>query len=1677
MPTKKDQKIDGKTNSYKKFTGFLARFTVAPASAGEKPDTLLAIDTNTVGFTLPTWQILSLKTQHAKLPELWVSGSKGLYRRHSWRVSGEAETFIFGDIDSRDRKLLLRFPAGIPVDLHARLFLGRTSPLLHEDKDYPLPGQAEWIDGKKYWHLPAGEQQSVTVREAGETVITSLSASAIGQYNDISYRLSSGWNEQNHSTRIFQGGNTVVPDIFDCPQPAPKLNRLRLTTPEPGATLHFSADQDLLIRISTLTRGRYLFDINQPVHRDLAPKRPSRARHSLDLLRPGLHDWSEREQALYQQSLELISNTYRDGALAAIELLDNQLEISPSDPIQALRNTLWSRVTSYRDLRPENLSSSLRLRFASINLPARDIPEASANFYPLRDVGSYPLTTGRHRKHFRLALAPLEATSAIKTDERFARLQAHTERGEQLEFMFDLANETISPLPPGRAVMEDGVFRAAASSTEFTLPGNSGMLSIRQLSGPPLAIALQVRHGLPFRLSEPELMSLLTDHPEAPYQLLLSAIKSPAAIYRGSSDHLRTRLLKSHLRPMLLKLEQQRAKLIDGLDSYQPRLKKIGDTKSLQVLNTLSRQQNWDRLVYASHPLSSSQDTHIRRSAMAARHLALSKLGEHRTAEHFLKLGLFDPDKDIRSWAEKTLAQRYQSNHQTGRLSGLYTQLIRNGDTRYFDSLVHNLSAVGREHDALTLALVLPDFDPEHTAHLALAQHWHRAFEHTLTRLPPIRQKHWLARRALQFGDFDLASEHWRDAAKPRLAARAKLGAGQLVLLFSSGNPEDRSQWLRWLSSFDRARTNTRRRTVPDGLIAGRTADVIDNATANRTGYYQLEPGLPLTLTIQGPVELDLTARGVFDDPGDLDYSAWLDIRHNAETIYFPLRKLSADNASNELGQTVSLPTSTTIHLDSGRHRLRFHSSKAQLIRLQMEQPALLSGPLPETQTATLWGGVEPVKANIPRHHWLDRYRQRPACHPQYQGQGYSLKHLFEPEQRFAIAHTAVQEAPLQGFAAAQTGERAQALLSSQTLGELASNPKKLTPQQAYSMALSALWYRDNDILDPALAAGYIAIARRFGGDNHRVAAIYGDIAAQYRWQLIDNIRTSAGIRKFDQSGPVPGSSISRELFLKNAPSHLTRLVDPDEKLVFNYDTLDGAQLRLGMEQLVLPGELRDEVEVLLSVNGNTSKSIRLPGNGRKRAFTLDLNPGSHQITFAVRGNDPKARIALSVAEREGEDFKALDNSEQRAYFVADPSTPVQIDTLAPAFYRIDRRDNERLSSTYQAVLARGNPIILGTGSEPAAYFRVYQFTEKPDPGAPVYAGPGTTSEQIQTLPYSPHLALNWLGDVDGYILSSYDEPALGSGSNRGTWALSTRVGESRQSDEDRGGGITPLYTQMALSYRRHFDTIDLYSRTEFLHRDYADELDSMSGIRQWLDWYPENSNWHLGGYGHYYRQDVRERRGKSSNDALFLRAEADHSVSIGKALTHRVRLQAFQHWISLKENDLAPGAAADPNIYSSYKDDHPSGWNITDRLTLDYWRDNRVYIEGELRSNSLWDPADLDAYGLRIGVDQLYGEFTFGGNFHYRWYKNDGDRTADSAARRLNFYVDWNRWRNSHGLQLGSDVSFDFDTGINAWNLHLNWYFNSGKLEHFRRGELKFRSLQSRLLESETNISPVWYK
>ena len=1649
---------------------------IAPPNTGS---TLTEINASTLSLTLPKWQLLRLQISAPNLPELWVGQSRGLYLKHKWGLTSDPATFVFGDIDSHNQEVLLRFPRAIPLDILHTLTLGRTGPSRRAATNYPLAGKTERINGQEYWHLNAGEAQSISLPDAGEIMITTqpeLSSQATAE--QTSYRLSSRWNQSDSSHYIFSGGNTTIRDPYSCPQVSPRQNRLMLTPPKSGSnTLHLSSDQDLLLRVSAITDAPYLFAINAPAQTSGPVKRPSDALHKLDLSQPGLHDWGHRERELYQQSLSLIGNTYRNGALAAIELLDNRLEANPSDHIQALRNTLWARVTHYRDLRPNKSTQSLRLRFSDINLPARAVSLASAEFHLAPEVSAYQLPGGRYRKHFRLALTPLDTFAANQPNERFARLQASTQYGETLNFLLDLSTNTDTPLPPGLALMDKGQFRSAASSTVFTLPGNSEQLTVKQLSGPPLALALQVRDGNAFRLSEREFMTVVNEDPDAAFKVFTSGIKTPSKIYPGADDTLHTRLLKAHLRPLWLRLETQRARFIEDLDPARLSLKNIGTQKSLRHIETLIQKSNWDQLVYASHPLGSSKNTHIRHTAIAARHLALSKLGEHRTARHFLKLALSDPDESLRHWVTETLVEAYSHNQQYGRITGLYTELLRKQeDVQYLRPLIQSLSVDGREQEALTLALLMPALDPERTAGLALGRQWQKAFESTLTHMPPIRQRHWLALGALQSGEFDSASDHWRDAAMPQEAARAKLGAGQLALLSAPSHSSHGDTWFKWLRSFDSAQPDYRRRPVPQNLISGLSSDVINHVSENRTRYYQVGPGSQVTLRIQGPLTLQVSTRGVFDDPGDIDYSGWLNIRNGAQTIYFPLLKLAADNASNELGQTVSTPSSTRLQLGAGLHQLRFDADKALLIRLQMEQSNIVSGVLPEPQTATLWGNTEPVaQASTLRYHWLDRYRQQPACHPQYSGQGYPLRQLFDPEQRFSVARASVLSTPLNGFSEAQKEERAQALLSTQELHKLSLNPETLTPEMAYPMALSALWYRDHDIIPSSLAALYIAVTRQYGGENRRIAAFYADISRQYRWQLLDNVRDSAGIRKFEQFGALPGSATSRELFLKNAPKDLNRLLDARTKLSFNYDTLVPTQLKLGLQQLVLPGTSTDSVSVELNIDGSVSKSIRLSGSGRKRGYTLNFKPGPHQITFRVIADDPKTRIALSLAEQKEQGFSPLESGVQRAYFVADANTKIRIDAHTPALYRIDKRVNDRITSHYRPMIAGSKPIVLDAKLKDAAYFRIYEFIETPLSSSSTSKSIGLIS--AQPLPDSPELALNWFGDIDGYILADYATTDYRHDLNRGTWGFGIQTGESRQSDEEGSGGITPLYTQTVLSYRRHFEQLNAYSRTELLSRDYTDQLDTMTGIRQWFDWYSENSDWHVGTYGHYYRQDARERKGKASNDAVLVRLEADYSFDITRSLRNKVKLQAFQSWLSLQENDLAPGAAVDPSIFSPYKDDHPKGWNFSDRLTFNYWRDNRIYIEAALRSNSLQDPADLDAYGVKIGLDQIYDQLTFGSNFHYRWYKNDSDRRQDSETRRLKFYLDWNRWRDSHGLQLGSDVSLDFDTGLHTWNAHLNWYFNSGNLQNFRPGELKFRSLQNRRFESETDISPVWYK
>lgn len=875
-------------------------------------------------ITLPGNQVLRLDARGIDTPRLWLAEHPGAYRETPWHRTNLQHTVMMGDVATTQRTLIVQFKQPVPPDIGTRLTAGRLDMKTGADRVFSLPAQSLRADGKKYWRLTAGQALELNVAANTPLEIESRVELA-GRSDTTDYQLTTQWQQQSPQTAVFNGRNLISNQYASCARISVRSHYLHLEPRAKPGRLTLRADRDLLIRVTSAGSGRYLLDINRRTPIPGLNVVDHRVTQTLNLALPNTIDWPAQEQQLYTRVRALLNNQQRDGGLSALELLDNYLLHTPSAHIQALRNTVWERATLYRDLQPERSPSPpVQLRYASANLPGENLAKPSAYFYSLHQPLTFALRALPTRSFARVAFSALATAGAVD----YAEVRVTFDNGATTAVLLDLSANRDAPLPQGIASVFDGALEIAAHAVEIPVPAGVKTLRVEQRSGAPLIVAAEQRSSRALALSELEFATLLETEPELLREVFMrglrdgklrepaptGSIETPVA----NTDH--RALISNHWRPLWRYLEEQRLRFSRELVTVS--VQKNGPLPtagSVQSFAALTARKDWEGLLSIAHPLAERGTAAQRRTAVPARDMALKQLGEHRTAEHFLKLALLDTEAEVREFAADALAEQYRSNHEEAALVGLYAFLtVHTDNDRYLEQLSDAVLASGRVRDHLQL-LTIASAQPEKLLNAALSAGWWRLFDRYQGALPPLQAEHWRAMRALHHGDFDGAAAHWRTAVQPEQAAYALRGRELLDNLYRA-QPGSTPEWFDWLEQLPGPRSW---QELPAALILA-TPTYIDNPRHGiRQKVYRAAAGQSIPVTVYGPATLRLTTRSLMHAGKPEQIKDWLKIENGDHVILAPLQNNPMSDRILDDGSALSTAETTLVHLATGIHHLR----------------------------------------------------------------------------------------------------------------------------------------------------------------------------------------------------------------------------------------------------------------------------------------------------------------------------------------------------------------------------------------------------------------------------------------------------------------------------------------------------------------------------------------------------------------------------------------------------------------------------------------------------------------------------------------------------------------------------------------------------------------------------------
>ncbi|SEK44416.1 hypothetical protein [Halomonas daqiaonensis] len=1653
-------------------------------------------------------------------PLLWLSHDGQLWWQASWTPGTDGQEWFH--VKDKPSPLLARLEA--ETDFSGRLLVAELDPVDSPDA-YRETAEQRGLervqlvddDGDRLpvQRLSRGETLELDVK--GPVVLALASRPAEEAKQQQQYSLS--WTLDEAPWQQVSIERTQLSTLYqevDASLLHGGMDRRYLTIPEGEHRLRLKASLPLLARIEQ-TGGDYFLALNEPeptaaeLTRSLVDQPLTAGGMTLDdvdALRQSNHlegaadialgflglGFMEQDASSWPGARPQVARQALAGDIERSQrFFRNLFPDAATDPLAL--TTAWFATTSPLQLEAdedyylgqnvlERLGRGLfvELDQAPLNypLPARFGPSrlrlSVARLNPTKDTELWVQYDDAPAKRLRLTDAAPQVDLPTPEDAVLSQGQAWAHAQGQVQ-----GSSLVHPTLGGdfTAQREAGHYWPTAS---VTLPLPTHVDEVRVWSDAVLPVSLQYRASQPYEAGETTYRDLLEETPS--HSLVNRLRQALEAAPNPESKPLPfaltpERALENQWYPMLRYLHAAQAAYLDDLDPkpYEPAVAHLDER--LKRARAQSQRTNWIGVLEALGRAGYGQDPEAYRLSQKA----LEALGEHYLARRQrLATAVFAPDAVARRLATEDLltdfakTQRWES--QVRLLAARY---LREGDRALLDPLGEALHRAGDSLWATQLGLVLahqgpmPDWLPEAAQEAGWLD--------TADRVPDqaLRQGDLAARQ----GDTAQAMQYWLSAGEAGLWRMERMREAEDIALALESSDRDRrlagvERWLAWSLSpqqaFDWVSLGSRFESS-QGF-----STLFSDVTRKPLALPHASAEAPLELEVVGPTVLRVQLRRVAPDsraPGEMDWLAAELVNAVGKTTRLQAPILSrADNPYLEtINRNIGTATGDDILLEvpAGLYQVRLrpqdHDYLTQLWQWQPTQhwavlPALTPLALkdllqdPDDRTGFL-------SASAPEYH---RVREG------------ELERL--PVLPAARLHT-LDLVPLNAFSFMDA-------LESLEFPDHAVGPKGWPegshavqvedvatdtgvpelPDVAHGVAVALLWQLEQNPGNRERVSARLAQLAEAHSAVPAIRQLADRLLQSYDWEPISSSFESAGVRQLPLQEEMhsPFRRV-RQALLPQLPASAMLLSGRGTEGVELF-TPDPLTIEIRLAQRVLPHEARVPAEVMLQLDDRQPRMVRL--SEKESVVRLRLEAGEHALRLWLR--EPRQQQFVTARINRAENGASLLDNETRTYHIAAPDQPASFYVQGPAWVRVDewqpgnRSDNG--STQYRYVDAGWQTLIFEAGDGEDRYYRLHALHQSPEarPLEPAMikaslAAPATGP----TPPEAPVEPVAWR-----------PEDRHHAGADLSSWGgyldLVDRVSGS---EEDVAPAQGASVMEAGVSYRFRQQDRRFFSRSDMLLRRFDGQ--EVLGARQWVDVYPEESDWQLGFFGEAYLQpgEVQDLDGDNHWSAR-VQTSLERTYRLSPRLRHEPGITLNQRWLSL---DSVPGTALpelDPDVFSPYKRDHRRSLVLADRLTWTPHLDQRVYLEGALVSNESLNPFDLDHLEVTAAARQLFGSAAGEVGVRWRRYFNDDDRTTSLDRKRV--FLGGNLLSfdaGANALTLRAEANYDIDRSDVGWRLRIGYEANAGRLSPARRPDeldfLPLRRAQQRARVDTNRLDPVY--
>lgn len=1659
-------------------------------------------------FELAAQGHLRLQLDDDKAPPLlWLSRDGALWWQATW-IPGTAGHEWF-HVKESPSPLLARLEA--VSTLRGRLLVAEVDPVdspdPYRDAITQRRGEAEELadeDGDRLavQRLVQGEILELDVD--GPLTLALASRPAEGVVHQEQYSLS--WRLGEAPWKQVSIARTQLSTLYqevDTSRLQGGMDRHFLTIPQGEHRLRLKADLPVLVRLEQ-AEGGYFLAFNEP-----EPTAGELTRGLLD------EPIAANDKTLQEVDALRQSNHLEGAADIALGYLEpervDRLGARQRTTRQALANDIERSQRFFRNLYPDAGSDPLAMKTAWFATTSPLDLEADEDYY----LGENVLERLGRGLFVELGQAPLVYPVPARFGPSRLRISvARFNPTEDAEFwiQYDEAParrlRLTAPLPrtllsrpedavlsqghrqgrtPGHALVRPtlgGRFAAEREAGHFwptgsvTLPLPADVAEVRVWSDATLPVSLQYRASQPYSAGEAAYRALLDE--TGSRSLVTHLHRSFEAVPNIESASLPLavtplRALENQWYPMLRYLHATQAAFLDDVSPEPPKPTVANLDERLTRARVLAQREDWIGVLEVLGSSGYGQDV----AAYRLSQKALAALGEHYLAQRQrLATAVFSQNPDTRHLATDDLLTHYARTQRWGsQVRLLAARFLREGDRTLLAPLGKALHRAGDFLWATQLGLLLAHQGPMPAWLPEAAQE--ADWMDTAETGPD--QALWQGDLAARQGDPVQAMEHWRRAGDVGRGRMKRMDeAEDIARDLESSDRKQRlagvERWLSWslseqqdfdwVSLSDRLETSTGFSTL------------FSEVTRKPFALPHASSGAPMALDVVGPAVLRVELRRVVPasrEPGERDWltAELVDAAGKTTRLRAPI----LSRAENRYLKTIDGRTGTAtgddvlLKVPPGLHRVHLRpKDHVYLTQLWQWQPTAPWAVLPPLTPLALKDLLREPVSNVG---FLSS--SRPRFHRVHEAALESL-----PVLAAAHRHT-LDLVPLNAFSFTRTlesltfpdravspddwpaGSRA---VQVERIATHAGVPK--SPEAAHALAVALLWQLEQN---PGLSEKVSARLAQLADAHNDVPAIRqlaDRLLQRYGWERLSSSFESAGVRQ------VPLQTQMHSPFRRVRQALLPPLAA--SAMLLTGRGVEGVELftpaplviEIRLEQRVLPHEARIPAEVMIQLNDSQPRRVRL--TDAKTVERIRLSAGEHAMRVWIR--EPKQQQFVSLRLNRAESGAPLIEDETRTFHIAGPDQPARFYVKGPAWVRVNEWPARHGTTTYRYVAPGWQTLTFASRTGEDRYIRLHVLRQSPEDRL---LEPGVATASLAapvsgpTLPPTARQPVAWAVDdhhFPGAELSSWE----------GYLNLAERVDGS---DDDVVPAQGASVMEAGVSYRFRQRERRLFSRSDMFLRRF--EGQTLLGGKQWVDVYPEDSNWQLGFFGEAYLQPGEADDLEGDNHwALRVQGSLERTYRLSSRLKHEPGITLNQRWMSLDAAPATALSALDPDLFSPYKRDHRRSLVIADRLTWTPHLDQRVYLEGALTSNESLNPFDLDHVEVTAAARQLLGSVAGEAGFRWRRYINDGDRGSSLDRRRA--FLSGNLLTfdaGANALTLRAEAHYDVDRRDIGWRLSVGFEANDGRLSPARRPDeldfLPLRRAQQRERVDINRLEPVY--